>query len=1805
MVRSLPVSKANRRPCPVQQAPATPLAIPTVPLAASPPGLSNASSHSWTKVGSDPYGKDGSVPAGAVDDAATGDGWPCDDGDGGNDKDKKKKKKKKKKDRSRRRRRDPSSSPSSSSSSTSTASDESSRRKLLKHLGNSSDPTAERVRVKEGDRIQIPRFPKPEQHRNWRIKVRDAVVATSDQPEKAFEWIEATWIPGQTVEVLRVSGMFVHLDAKLASALTNILEGDLARQVDIFKEQEAKEKRYARGRQILLMVHKHFSTNIKHGAIYDFEDLLSVQLINEDLKNFMTRWDTVIAGMGNEQNEKNFEALFHRQIRKFRPLSHDLNEYERAEEGTEKHSYKFLIDASRNYLERKRLVHMRDAMSSNTTGRGRTPSNNPAVPGVPKGVCVKFQTGQCTYGSDCRFEHVKAPKGKGKGKKGGSRPQTPRKYRSQSPPGSKPQVCKFFKANRCERGKDCLWQHPATSKAAPAPKAEKTASGDTPKTSPREKKKKKGSRPSSQDSKDSKGSQSLKFPRSSKGSNAAVCLLQAMVCAATLDSVASHPCLPSVTHDVFQSMPCVKKCVQFSDYPFIWNYDTDGDLWPYTASSRRCAHEFPVDYVPKFDERAVSDATLIGTMHEAMMKDLLKGTKTPCKFQCDSDFGCDSCIPAGLTAEPEKPVTSPKRGKAAVARMTMDSSHIPWIADTGASQDLLSGTDAEMGCIYESSQPLKISTANGNIIGTKQARVKIQQTDSVVRPYVLDKAPSVLSVGMRCLRDGYDFVWRAHSRPYFRLPDGSRIKLEVKDNVPCIPPATQNAVPALSQSIPKVTSLPSAPIEIDDEVLVIDEEPEAVEEVLVTNEDDGDELGNDDFLLEDAISQPEGEVIEECHDNSSEDAPKAIASDFVSKPIMKDAPRERGEAALRDEATSLQHLMCHSPKNPFCETCNRAKMYKYPSRQKGGSTQVEAKKFGDHLTADHLITSDDREIGIDQSRVALVVRDVATDFRYVYPAARKTSHHCVMAFKHFVRTGETVNVFYSDRAPELVKAADQLEWKHVQSTNYISKTNAIAERNVRAIIEGTRTNLEQAGLHHSYWPHAAKHYCMAHNITDHPDYYSPWKVRFGEDFPGPYLPFGCQVNFWTGPRNRPNKPLKFEPTSRAGIFLGYPIHPDFLWRHEFLVIPLRDLMEKDYDQPIAPLRVNQIKCPDGEFSFPMVERHLLHMNGVMPGLEYAPETPDPAALDAPLLEEDLPAEMPGQDEIDDQELAENLGKLIKDSPEKGPASEEMVKVIDLKTSKDTFAPKDGGAHYDAGGVKARRYSGSSKPDSIPPFLWKTMSTKQRRLAIIKDEREKARKALLDEPVSEDPEASSSKARPATTAGLEDEFSNIPLMPVAPCVGDHSKEETVEDALDVVVLPALSANPELGQHRCKVLQAHLHPVIHAMVARPVGRKEIESNADAQKSIDVEWHNLESKGAWDYNTVREWSQVVKEAKGRSEKVHVGKIFEICVEKGSELQKGNPLRKFKGRTVFQGNNVKDENAEQALFAELGSAPSTMEAAKAIDAYGAMPGNCTQQSDGRQAYTQALYKGIKTWVRLPKYRWPKGWASKYSDPVAQLILALYGHPDSGGLWEKHCEDILLSLGFRLVYPGAWPSVFWHPKLRLLLAVYVDDFKMSGPVQNVAKGWELISSKIDMDPPSAVGRYLGCEHVVTEKVQLSPEHHPFAHVFKIMTWRIHPTRMQPQLAELRITGNTIQNMAWLFVNTSSQGANFAARLTLLPKRLGWAGRGTQSVVHVLIKMVLLSSIGISMKTMIRCRMFLFFGLGPRISFMKTLEMPA
>ena len=139
-----------------------------------------------------------------------------------------------------------------------------------------------------------------------------------------------------------------------------------------------------------------------------------------------------------------------------------------------------------------------------------------------------------------------------------------------------------------------------------------------------------------------------------------------------------------------------------------------------------------------------------------------------------------------------------------------------------------------------------------------------------------------------------------------------------------------------------------------------------------------------------------------------------------------------------------------------------------------------------------------------------------------------------------------------------------------------------------------------------------------------------------------------------------------------------------------------------------------------------------------------------------------------------------------------------------------------------------------------------------------------------------------------------------------------------------------------------------------------------------------------------------------------VHVGKVFEICTEKGSELPDGDPNKKFKGRSVFQGNQVRDQDWNAAMCQDLGSAPAAMASIKVCDAYGLIEGHTIMQADAEAAYINARLTGPKTYVRLPSERVPEKW-NRLRDPVFLLVYALYGHPDSGGHWEQFCENALI----------------------------------------------------------------------------------------------------------------------------------------------------------------------------------------------------
>ena len=77
------------------------------------------------------------------------------------------------------------------------------------------------------------------------------------------------------------------------------------------------------------------------------------------------------------------------------------------------------------------------------------------------------------------------------------------------------------------------------------------------------------------------------------------------------------------------------------------------------------------------------------------------------------------------------------------------------------------------------------------------------------------------------------------------------------------------------------------------------------------------------------------------------------------------------------------------------------------------------------------------------------------------------------------------------------------------------------------------------------------------------------------------------------------------------------------------------------------------------------------------------------------------------------------------------------------------------------------------------------------------------------------------------------------------------------------------------------------------------------------------------------------------------------------------------------------------------------------------------------------------------------------------------------------HAEKHLKSVGFVTV--PDWRSCFVHPTLKLYLIVYVDDFKLAGPTNNLSEGWKFIRKGIQTGEPEPVNRYLGCEHIVIE----------------------------------------------------------------------------------------------------------------------------
>ena len=165
----------------------------------------------------------------------------------------------------------------------------------------------------------------------------------------------------------------------------------------------------------------------------------------------------------------------------------------------------------------------------------------------------------------------------------------------------------------------------------------------------------------------------------------------------------------------------------------------------------------------------------------------------------------------------------------------------------------------------------------------------------------------------------------------------------------------------------------------------------------------------------------------------------------------------------RREDLGKHSVYTHFLEDRNCEIFQSTKITRAPCRRRNGGAVPRAENFGDLITADHKVLSENCE-SRNNHRYAIVVQDLATQWIQSYPCKTKTSQETHRSLQKFFEPDRQPEVIHTDNSLEFGKACEDLSWNHCTSTPHRSETNGIAERAVRRVKEGTSAVLLQSGL---------------------------------------------------------------------------------------------------------------------------------------------------------------------------------------------------------------------------------------------------------------------------------------------------------------------------------------------------------------------------------------------------------------------------------------------------------------------------------------------------------------------------------------------------------------------------------------------------------------------------------------------------------------------------------------------------------------------------------------------------------------------
>ena len=322
--------------------------------------------------------------------------------------------------------------------------------------------------------------------------------------------------------------------------------------------------------------------------------------------------------------------------------------------------------------------------------------------------------------------------------------------------------------------------------------------------------------------------------------------------------------------------------------------------------------------------------------------------------------------------------------------------------DSGASMHMISKkdlSDTEMDTLTKSCSPTIVITANGEVQTHEEAIMYVKELDIFLTMKVLENTPEVLSLGKLCDENGYSYEWINGQKPHL-TKDGIRIICNAENFVPIVVPGLSSSssgsssalrTPMKQESRSSSSSSSSSSSPTVSEIQIREREDATVSDtspVPVSNlVDDGSGQPDETQANKIPKSNKMETTIERGNPLDSE-IPEWL-QEFRENMVDDEIPLQGGSHASSSHEVSSEPIFkrredlgkhsvhTHFPKDRNCEICERTRITRAPCRRRKGEAVPRAVNFGDLITADHKVLSDNCE-SRNNHRYAVVVQDLAT-----------------------------------------------------------------------------------------------------------------------------------------------------------------------------------------------------------------------------------------------------------------------------------------------------------------------------------------------------------------------------------------------------------------------------------------------------------------------------------------------------------------------------------------------------------------------------------------------------------------------------------------------------------------------------------------------------------------------------------------------------------------------------------------------------------------------------------------------------------